>query len=855
MAIRLSKVLNNLVSEVQSGFMQGRQISDGILLVSEIIGSMKRKKCAGVILKLDFEKAFDSVNWGFLLHLLQKLNFHEKWIKWLESILKSSRISVLVNGSPTKEFTPERGLRQGDPLSPLLFNLVGEVLHCMLVKAEEVGIFQGIKFGGSGEQISHLQYADDTVIFINDSLDDIRGVKRVLQGFEILSGLKINFAKSKLYGFNSNKDEIKEWAKDVGCLPGDDSFQYLGLELARPPNRIQFWDPLLTKIRKKLAGWKGRSISIAGRVTLLQAALDSVPMYWFNMFLMPVTVENSLEKIRRNFFWGFKEVEGREQSKMHLLAWNKICRPKCAGGVGIAKIRERNVAMLCKWWWRCIRERERYWNKLMQSKYGSVFISNPWSIKLDNSSSFTLSDLQKVKQRGWDRNKLENGFVWKVNNGKSIRFWEDIWYGDRPFNKVYSRLYSISGMKTASVRLMWEVWQGNGGLPHTIWNRQLRAWELEQVGILNQVLSSVHPRECSDVLYWSWSGKCYSTKDCYMALNGNALINSPCWSFWKLKIPPRIHFFVWKVMNQVLPTKELLANRLQGMNFSPNCGWCLAANESLMHLFQHCEIARWCWDDVSKVWSFSWPSNPHEVFSVLSLFNVVTDADLKEAWKVVVVATLWTIWLFRNELVFNDNRSSHKGVLKTLRARIFKWLEASNLVSRDVENLLFINPRGALKEHRWFQFNSFWDSLFAKYDWVVATDGAVTKASPSLAKAGIGGVIKSKEGLLYVFSGPSLASYAAEAEKEACMFIMSKLVGKFETGLKVVICMDSVELFNNLDHIKHANGSFYQELVPVEIMQVIMQADFRVINRKFNIEADGLAKEGLSRDRLVEGWT
>ena len=98
-------------------------------------------------------------------------------------ILKTSRISVLVHGSPSREFTPERGLRQGDPLSPLLFNFIGEVLHCMLTKAEKAGIFLGIKLGNLGGTLSHLQYADDTVVFVDDSTESISGVKRVLLGF------------------------------------------------------------------------------------------------------------------------------------------------------------------------------------------------------------------------------------------------------------------------------------------------------------------------------------------------------------------------------------------------------------------------------------------------------------------------------------------------------------------------------------------------------------------------------------------------------------------------------------------------------------------------------------------------
>ena len=125
----------------------------------------KKKKKMGLIFKVDFEKAYDSVEWSFLLDCLRKMGFGRKWISWIKACLASARISVLVNGSPSKEFPMRKGLRQGDPLAPFLFLIVAESLHILMKNAEEKHLFEGIKVGKFGHPISHLQYADDVVFF------------------------------------------------------------------------------------------------------------------------------------------------------------------------------------------------------------------------------------------------------------------------------------------------------------------------------------------------------------------------------------------------------------------------------------------------------------------------------------------------------------------------------------------------------------------------------------------------------------------------------------------------------------------------------------------------------------------
>lgn len=215
---RLKLVMPRIIGEVQSAFVGGQNILDGVLIANEIVDVWRKSKSKGLILKLDFKKAFDSVNWAFLFSMLSNFGFGNKWIKWIKACVSSAKISVLVNGSPTPEFHPQRGLRQGDPLSPFLFNIVAEALNILLSKAKELGLLKGAQVGSSGFSISHLQFADDTILFCEANWREVVNIKRILRCFELLSGLKINYHKSVISGVGVKEGMLHNFASRLNCL-------------------------------------------------------------------------------------------------------------------------------------------------------------------------------------------------------------------------------------------------------------------------------------------------------------------------------------------------------------------------------------------------------------------------------------------------------------------------------------------------------------------------------------------------------------------------------------------------------------------------------------------------------------
>jgi hypothetical protein len=196
--------------------------------------------------KVDFEKADDSVDWGYLDGVMGKMDFPPLWRKWMKECVRTATALVLVNGSPTDEFSLERGLRQGDPISPFLFMLAAEGLNLMMRAMVEGNMFTGYSVGGQeAVTVSRLQFAYDTLLLGVKSWANVRALRAVLMLFDLMSGLKVDFHKSMLVGVNISDSWLQarllcvvKWGKS---LIGGDSRQ------------LGFWEPVLARIRNRLS--------------------------------------------------------------------------------------------------------------------------------------------------------------------------------------------------------------------------------------------------------------------------------------------------------------------------------------------------------------------------------------------------------------------------------------------------------------------------------------------------------------------------------------------------------------------------------------------------------------------------
>jgi hypothetical protein len=207
--------LPNLISTNQSAFIKGRLIHDNFRHVLGMAKLLSSRKLSQIMFKIDLAKAFDSVGWVFLLELLVAIGCPRMWTNWISTILSTASIRILLNGTPGERIFHGRGLRQGDPLSPMLFVLVMECFHALFRKADSLGLLQ--QLGRHDIRFRASLYADDVVTFSSPVELDLQVVKGVLALFEGASGLAANFSKSHVYPINCSDEQISLVCSILSC--------------------------------------------------------------------------------------------------------------------------------------------------------------------------------------------------------------------------------------------------------------------------------------------------------------------------------------------------------------------------------------------------------------------------------------------------------------------------------------------------------------------------------------------------------------------------------------------------------------------------------------------------------------
>jgi hypothetical protein len=354
------------------------------------------------------------LDWNFLLKVLKNFGFNEKFCNWVYVILKSAFLSVSINGKSHGYFNCNRGVRQGDPLSPLLFCLAEEVLSRSISKLVTQGRLNLIKGTRNFNVPSHSFYADDLMIFCKGNLNGLRFLKELFNNYASESGQVINDSKSTIFSGSITQGRLTLITQLFNFKMGTLPFYYLGVPIFKGKPKSCFLQPIADRIKLKLAAWKASLLSIAVRVQLVKSVILSMLTYSISIYSWPVSLLKDLEKSIRNFIWS-GDIEKR---KLITTSWKKMCRPLSQGGLNVRSLISLNKASNLKLCWTLLNS-DASWALLLRDRVvrkrrvilHHVF-SSLWS---------SLKDEFKV---------IMDNSVWLLGNGRNINFWTDSWCGN-----------------------------------------------------------------------------------------------------------------------------------------------------------------------------------------------------------------------------------------------------------------------------------------------------------------------------------------------------------------------------------------------------------------------------------------
>ncbi|KAM0853896.1 hypothetical protein ACQ4PT_050778 [Festuca glaucescens] len=288
------------------------------------------------------------------------MGFGERFLKWVALLLYTANTKVMVNGVLGDRIHHGRGLRQGDPTSPMLFVAAMETLSTMVTKAVEEGLF------GNLASISPLQrisvYADDVVMFLKPECSELWAVRHILSLFGEASGLHVNFRKTTATLIRGTHEEEEErTTRILGCELARFPIRYLGLQLALRPLTKAEWQPLLDQVIKCVPAWQRGLIRREGRLVLINSVVAARAVHQMVVAEAPVWLLEEINKWMRAFFWAGKdEVHGGQC----LVAWRSICKPKEFGGLGVKDLRLQGLTLRVRWHWLRRTDPERPWQGL-----------------------------------------------------------------------------------------------------------------------------------------------------------------------------------------------------------------------------------------------------------------------------------------------------------------------------------------------------------------------------------------------------------------------------------------------------------------------------------------------------------
>lgn len=609
-AERIKSTLSKLISNDQTGFISGRYIGENTRLIYDLMNYTEEENIPGLLLIIDFEKAFDSISWRFIFQVLKYFNFSESIIRWISVFYENISSAVIQSGFLSDFFPVQRGCRQGDPLSPYIFILCAEVLSLMIKSNKDI---KGININGMDYNLT--QFADDTTIFLDGTEKSLQETMDTLSLFAHLSGLKINTSKTKAVWIGAKKFSGETFNHRYKFDWQQNNFTILGIKFSCNLDNmlnLNFKEKLI-QIEKELKQWSKRILTPFGRITILKSLIISKLNHLF--ISLPNPTDETINKLQRSFFQ-FIWQSGTDRIKREVLMQSYE-----NGGLKMINIRNYITALKSTWIRRLLKCDHKY-KYIFETKYsktetlvnrGTEFIH---SVKANKTNRFWNDVLESWATLQYKMKPLHNSDILGTNiwDNKNIRIDNKPIFYQRWYDK---KIYFIKDMLNVDGKFL--------NLNNFIEKYDLNINFLEYMSVRSAVESYIKNNKFD--ITNSILTNCYlpfsitqilkrekGSKDIYRILNEKNIITKSQQKWerefqdielkWKVlySIPAyccsntKLHWFQYRILHRILATNNLLWKyKIKRDNL---CSFCKKFPETLEHLFWYCDEVQDFWEKI-----------------------------------------------------------------------------------------------------------------------------------------------------------------------------------------------------------------------------------------------------------------
>lgn len=635
LANRMKNVMDRLISINQTGFMKGRNIGENILTLTTVIEHIKQAGKSGILVSIDFKKAFDLCEFPAIWGALEYFNYGDRFIYFLKTLYNESECCIINNGWISDTLRVERGLKQGDPVSSLLFIHVIEILSLMLLNNENI---QGFEIQGIKKLLG--QYADDIWNIIKDNEESFTALFQTYSNFEECTGLTINYDKTEIMRIGCLEHASAEKYTLLPLKWTSGPIKILGIDIhndIQTMSQVNF-QSFRIKLLDTVKRWQNRGLSLIGKILVINTLLISQMVYKLLMVCMlnePVLQE--LVGIIVEFLWDGKKPK---------IAYRKLILNYKQGGLNLCDLYTKNKAMKLSW----------VPKLLLNTEWGSMF-ANFLPIPLE------LFFMCNLSARHIKRLPISHAFLKEIalywtqlnfTNPKNTNqvLMQVIWYNSHMTinnSLMYNERLYLAGIRTVNdifdsqnrrfydIRELQRKFQVNLNIMELYriiqaiplnWKVMLRALVESDDRVISLYEMAKKEGKISRVIYSMFIDQNYNSPQGSKLIweqNLNKQIDDKKWESichrpGKITLCTKLRLFQYKITQRCLVTNIQL--KYYGIIDQDLCTFCGLHRETIMHLFWECQIVQRAWMCFKNIVRMNYGDNRLGNMAYEFMFNI-----------------------------------------------------------------------------------------------------------------------------------------------------------------------------------------------------------------------------------------